>query len=133
MSEIQPYFQSIGFPMPVHNNPAEFLLELVNVDFSRAIAAAYQQLDEIMAAWGNTPHSVALISASNLSSHREYEELKVNERSGTTKLLIPITLLHRNFIKSYRDVVAYGIRVVMYIGSTPHLNLHGIPADVLQV
>jgi hypothetical protein len=27
------------------------------------------------------------------------------------------SLLHRLFIKSYRDVVAYGIRVVMYLGS----------------
>lgn len=34
---------------------------------------------------------------------------------------ITTALLHRSFIKSYRDVVAYGIRIVMYLGthSTP--------------
>lgn len=30
--------------------------------------------------------------------------------------LITMSLLHRLFIKSYRDVVAYGIRIVMYLG-----------------
>lgn len=29
---------------------------------------------------------------------------------------ITAALLHRSFIKSYRDVVAYGIRIVMYLG-----------------
>lgn len=29
---------------------------------------------------------------------------------------ITLSLLHRLFIKSYRDVVAYGIRIVMYMG-----------------
>jgi len=36
--------------------------------------------------------------------------------SRSNKFLIPITLLHRSFIKSYRDVVAYGIRIAMYTG-----------------
>jgi hypothetical protein len=30
--------------------------------------------------------------------------------------MVPFTLIHRSFIKSYRDVVAYGIRVAMYMG-----------------
>ena len=30
-----------------------------------------------------------------------------------------MTLLHRSFIKSYRDVVAYGIRFAMYFGKQP--------------
>lgn len=38
-------------------------------------------------------------------------------------------LLHRSWIKSYRDVVAYGIRIVMYLGlaimmGTVWLRLH---------
>lgn len=35
-------------------------------------------------------------------------------RPGPVK--ITTALLHRSFIKSYRDVVAYGIRIVMYLG-----------------
>lgn len=36
------------------------------------------------------------------------------ERPGS--FTVTMTLLHRSFIKSYRDVVAYGIRIVMYLG-----------------
>lgn len=35
-------------------------------------------------------------------------------------LQITLALLHRLFIKSYRDVVAYGIRIVMYLGMYYH-------------
>ena len=41
-------------------------------------------------------------------------------RPGQVKIII--ALLHRSFIKSYRDVVAYGIRIVMYLGMCP-LNI----------
>ena len=119
MSEIQPYFQSIGFPMPTHINPAEFLLDLVNVDFAHGNAAADQRLDTISAAWGQSPQSLSIVAKMNPPSNHEYEELRVEERSRATQLFIPVTLLHRNFIKSYRDVVAYGIRFAMYIGSAP--------------
>ena len=30
--------------------------------------------------------------------------------------IILMTLVHRSFVKSYRDIVAYGIRVAMYTG-----------------
>lgn len=118
MSDIPAYFQSIGFPMPMQINPAEWLLDLVNVDFARGHAAANERLDTISAAWGRSPSSLAVISgAHSPSMDHGYEELKIDGRSGTTQLFIPLTLLHRNFIKSYRDVVAYGIRFAMYIGS----------------
>lgn len=119
VADIPAYFESIGFPMPLHTNPAEWLLDLVNVDFARGNAAADERLDSVSTAWGRSPRSLEIISAANPPSNHEYEELRLGERSGTTRLFIPITLLHRNFIKSYRDVVTYGIRFAMYIGSTP--------------
>lgn len=103
--------------MPMQINPAEWLLDLVNVDFARGHAVANERLDTISAAWGRCPSSLAMISGANSPSDHGYEELKIDGRSGTTQLSIPLTLLHRNFIKSYRDVVAYGIRFAMYIGS----------------
>jgi ABC-type multidrug transport system permease subunit len=33
-----------------------------------------------------------------------------------SKWTIPIALVHRSFIKSYRDIIAYGIRIAMYMG-----------------
>lgn len=37
-----------------------------------------------------------------------------SSRGGFFNILM--TLVHRAFIKSYRDVVAYGIRIAMYMG-----------------
>ena len=46
-----------------------------------------------------------------------------------------MTLVHRSFVKSYRDVVAYGIRIAMYTGlaimmGTVWLRLHTEQADI---
>lgn len=50
-------------------------------------------------------------------------------------LSIPFILLHRLFIKSYRDIVAYWIRFAMYIGlaimmGTVWLRLHTDQRDI---
>ena len=39
-----------------------------------------------------------------------------HETEKAPQLTVPITLIHRSFIKSYRDIVAYGIRIAMYMG-----------------
>ncbi|KAK5689391.1 hypothetical protein LTR17_026285 [Elasticomyces elasticus] len=35
---------------------------------------------------------------------------------SASKIVIPLALIHRSFIKSYRDIIAYGIRIAMYMG-----------------
>jgi hypothetical protein len=47
---------------------------------------------------------------------KDVSKIDIDElgRPGFTR--ITMSLLHRLFIKSYRDVVAYGIRIVMYMG-----------------
>ncbi|MCJ1404373.1 hypothetical protein MMC11_007598 [Xylographa trunciseda] len=130
------YFGSIGFPLPLHFNPAEFLLDLVNVDFAGDKAFAANRLSQIHSAWNNYIQTSASRSQrtavhgvqetiwhsnrnGQLSPSLEKSKnkaLEVNGNTGPTQYLIPLTLLHRNFIKSYRDVVAYGVRLAMYTG-----------------
>lgn len=43
--------------------------------------------------------------------------MSIDELSRPGIPRITMSLLHRLFIKSYRDVVAYGIRIVMYLGT----------------
>ncbi|KAK6438691.1 hypothetical protein LTR95_005110 [Oleoguttula sp. CCFEE 5521] len=38
------------------------------------------------------------------------------QEQGAGSLTIVITQIHRSFIKSYRDIIAYGIRIAMYMG-----------------
>jgi len=99
--------------MPLYTNPAEYLLQLVNTDFAPDQATAKQELDSILAAWEKSTETKETIreiedaTGSALVGHLEL---------GPNKLLIPITLTHRSIIKAYRDLIAYGIRVAMYIG-----------------
>lgn len=115
-SSLKTYFNSTDTPIPLYVNPAEFLLDLTNSDFSLDGDESQARLDKIHVAWE---------SFSEVSAPSSGAEPKVNPGSKTSLwsqrrhssiLMVIMALLHRNFIKSYRDVVAYGIRFAMYIG-----------------
>ncbi|MCJ1438165.1 hypothetical protein MMC27_007552 [Xylographa pallens] len=148
VDKVGPYFSEIGIPMPKHFNPAEFLLDIVNVDFADDLHSAAKRLNRIQSCWSKSPESLALaqdamdvkqpMNAKVLQIHspwgRSAESLAVawhpadpykwapqelfelDFQPGPSALSIPFTLLHRNFIKSYRDLITYGIRLAMYIG-----------------
>ena len=117
VDHIGSYFESIGFPVPLHYNPAEYLLELVNVDFATDSRAAKQKLAKIHSAWSESSENTAIFAKTTGPPGGSTKgSLSAGAQSGPTKAFIPLTLLHRNFIKSYRDVVAYGIRLAMYTG-----------------
>jgi hypothetical protein len=42
--EIAPFFEGMGYLIPPYTNLAEFVLELINVDFSQDQEAAIKQL-----------------------------------------------------------------------------------------
>jgi len=98
--------------MPHYTNPAEYIIQLVNTDFSTGPSSHLTQLHN---SWSDShaatslAHSIATSNASAPAPHSE-------GNTSASPLSIPLTLIHRSFIKSYRDVVAYGIRIAMYIG-----------------
>lgn len=49
-------------------------------------------------------------------SEKSTHEKLTEHLARPSSFRITFTLLQRSFIKSYRDVVAYGIRIVMYLG-----------------
>lgn len=132
------YYESVGRPMPLHFNPAEFLLDQVSVDFAGGeerdvnggeAVAAREQLETMRRAWLASPLAEQLASivkycetqqqgsdgSGSLSNGKDLVDAaeEVN-RPGFASLVL--TLLHRSFIKSYRDVIAYGVRMAMYFG-----------------
>ncbi|KAF1999243.1 ATP-binding cassette transporter-like protein [Amniculicola lignicola CBS 123094] len=117
VSNIQEYFTSLGFPMPLYTNPAEFCIQLVNTDFATTQTTAVAQLSAIQDSHLTSPSHINILS--------EIEALRANPPTdsstdsspmqGPNPLLIPLTLIHRSFIKSHRDFIAYGIRVAMYV------------------
>ncbi|KAF7509405.1 hypothetical protein GJ744_008128 [Endocarpon pusillum] len=115
VSFLSSYLEDIRLPMPLHMNPAEYILELVNVDFASDQIRA-EQLIRITRLWQNPatrPRQAQVVDVSFDSSARPVSLMPLTKRS---QLLVPVTLLHRNWIKSYRDVLTYGIRIAMYLG-----------------
>jgi hypothetical protein len=108
------HFESIHLPIPMHTNPAEFLLELMNVDFSDD-GSVHSRLDGIHKAWVRSPRSIELSEqvAVSIQTADPLPPFRPSKRNFPIILMI---LVQRSFIKSYRDVVAYGIRIAMYAG-----------------
>ena len=118
VAAVKEYFGNLGFNMPLYMNPAEFVIELVNTDFSRDQGKAAQQLETLHSAWAKSDYATSITQDTEkaLSINGAIEKDLLEGHSTANPFLIPFTLIHRSFIKSYRDVVAYGIRIAMYMG-----------------
>lgn len=136
LSAVGPYYESVGRALPLHVNPAEFLLELVSVDFAAGggvdgdeqdgPAKAKERQAAMRRAWLASPLAEQL---GGIVKYCETQQQQQQHGSGDADLLdaaedrhrpgfasLVLTLLHRSFIKSYRDVIAYGVRMAMYFG-----------------
>lgn len=119
VANIEGYFGNIGFEIPAYTNPAEHLLDLVSADFH----GDSRETSQIQQAWSQAANNESTLSQINESTHTSDQEQQrrvlspeelVSRRPGL--ISITLSLLHRSLIKSYRDVVAYGIRILMYMG-----------------
>ncbi|KAK5457196.1 hypothetical protein LTS15_004977 [Exophiala xenobiotica] len=115
VSGVHGYFERIQRPIPLHMNPAEFLLDLVNSDFGHASDRTHDELNYIQSSWSSCQECKAAIEECSFTSLGETSGT-IPHHSNQNALAISWILLHRNFIKSYRDFIAYGTRVVMYFG-----------------
>lgn len=110
------YYAESGFPLPQYVNPAEHLLEMVNIDFAQNRDTASQNLETLHTSWQNSLQASQINNAIKTaeSSGGDWGVEGIDKRPSMPSLTL--TLLHRSFIKSYRDVVVYGIRLAMYLG-----------------
>jgi hypothetical protein len=110
--------------MPVQMNPAEFILELLNVDFATQQDRARARLDQMQRAWqlsDQAKHVGMEIVA--LNQQPRGDALGNGKISRANFFVVVLALLHRSFIKSHRDVVVYGVRVAMYTGMPTPITL----------
>ncbi|KAF3079952.1 hypothetical protein TWF569_010998 [Orbilia oligospora] len=115
LPETREYFASIGHEIPHFYNPAEYLLDIINVDFAQDKQAASEQLQVIQSKW-NSSEKLAAIKEQIVEAQNGKTDVVLEAQGKTTQILIPVVLLHRSFVKSYRDVFAYGVRIAMYMG-----------------
>ena len=117
------YFASIDQPIPNNTNPAEHLLDIVSSDFGDET-----RVETIREKWSQSSQfaelSKYIAQKSDLSEKGSgAHAVQKDDLSRPGVLAITLSLLHRLFIKSYRDVVAYGIRIVMYLGLFPLITI----------
>ncbi|KAK4650451.1 hypothetical protein QC762_707530 [Podospora pseudocomata] len=118
------YYESqLGMVMPRHVNPAEWLLEQTNIDYADDKEAARARLEEMQSGWERSDLKKKLdedVAAVAAGAEKGGDELVLGDDEARDKrpgmASVVVTLVHRSFIKSYRDVVAYGIRLAMYTG-----------------
>ncbi|KAH7032565.1 putative ABC transporter [Microdochium trichocladiopsis] len=119
-SEIQSYFAACGAPIPLYMNPAEFIIDLVNTDFSHDRDEVDKHLSRVHWSWRQSQLALALVTelAEEVDSHPiDMSETDMEQVGATAgRMSVLLALIHRSLIKSYRDVIAYGIRVAMYMG-----------------
>ncbi|KAI7261954.1 putative ABC transporter [Hortaea werneckii] len=119
VSEVQPYFDACGFPIPLYMNPAEFIIDFVNTDFARDRSEVEQQLNMVHSSWHKSRLATSTVTELTDEMARNSMDTEINadareEIAGTFSIIMALT--HRFFIKSYRDIIAYGIRIAMYMG-----------------
>lgn len=103
--------------MPLYINPAEFLLDLTSSDFAHDGSVAQSRVEKLHSDWEGSleSNSLKMFIASVAPEDQGLRLLSVS-KSRASFANVVLALLHRSFIKSYRDVVAYGIRFAMYLG-----------------
>ncbi|KAL8778659.1 MAG: hypothetical protein Q9213_007307 [Squamulea squamosa] len=117
VSSIKAYMDARGRPIPLYMNPAEFLLDLTNSDFRTSDSEVNASLAKLHTDWQDSVEAENLRSSMPLSSAEKSNSAYLREaKSHAGFFAVVLALLHRSFIKSYRDVVAYGIRFAMYVG-----------------
>jgi ABC-type multidrug transport system ATPase subunit/ABC-type multidrug transport system permease subunit len=119
-TELPPFFASLGLAVPPMTNPAEHILDITNVDFSADAGDGQSRLDRITSSWKLSGQAVRLGAAIHedpgvLGQNRN-PALSTAARAKPSTARQVLTLLHRSFVKSYRDLTAYWIRVAMYMG-----------------
>lgn len=90
----------------------------MSADFGGGKDSSKDPVKEIQSAWASSPEAATVNRelTEHISSGMEGKSVSMEDIERPNKVRITWALLHRLFIKSYRDVVAYGIRIVMYLG-----------------
>lgn len=134
------YFDSIGYPMPVETNPAEFYLDLINTDLVKEGEDIFARVADITTKWNESTANAEVEGAISRARDVATNSDKVPDLSSfkpqkPNPVTIPFVLLQRSWVKAYRDIVVYGMRVIMYLGlailmGTVFLRLNNHQQDI---
>lgn len=103
--EVASYFASIGHPLPEHENPADFMLDLVNRAFTEP-----ERVDKIMAAW-----AVKAATEDLVGLLEERHKLPEKRQYGVGLIRMVRASFRRQALLVLRDPTMYTGRIVMFL------------------
>ncbi|KAK9321779.1 P-loop containing nucleoside triphosphate hydrolase protein [Lipomyces orientalis] len=135
VNQVPDYFAKQGLVIPNNYNPAEYLLEITNTDFlatkkrsgsARPDISGVSDRDhvaELSRAWQVSEEAILLETALCTTALKEHFDGDLPANGSRLSLLAilrstyvqTVILVHRALIKAYRDILAYGVRVIMYL------------------
>jgi ABC-type multidrug transport system permease subunit len=115
VSEATRYFSNVGYTIPRETNAAEFFLDLINTDLDKD-GTIRARTDDICQSWLKSDRCNTLNKDLEHISDGTSAGLSLSKVERPSAWTVPAVLLHRSWVKSYRDIMAYGIRVAMYLG-----------------
>lgn len=126
--DIATYFSHIT-PIPNFTNPAEHILELVNMDFQFDMQKS-DRINRIFAL-----HEAKGDGTDHGFDTEEEKRISVSTDKGYPAGYFKACaiLLHRNFVKSYRDPLAYGTRLLINAGLSVVIGRHSPPFPGIQL
>ena len=112
-------------------NLAEFLLDLTSSDFSQDEADAKVRLQKLHSDWQESFKAKA-INESVANTEHDNDSVFAEGQKQKRFFHVILALLHRSFIKSYRDIVAYGTRFIINIGLAIVMGAAWLPLPPIQ-
>lgn len=114
---IAPYLGGIGHPVPAHVSPADHIIKLASTDFDES---SKSDCDDLIQHWEArakevVPHGNAEKMLTSCTS-RPTGTVHRWSRSAVTTFHQTVCLTRRNFLNYSRNLLAYGVRLGMYIG-----------------
>lgn len=104
VSKVDAYFQSLGFTMPIQENPADFLLDSINADFTDA-----DVVNSVLEAWATKPMRA--------NSTGTFEIPKMHDMTSKSLCSQVVVLLRRMMLLFVRDPTVYFSRLVVCLFS----------------
>ncbi|KAM3451167.1 hypothetical protein MY3296_005539 [Beauveria thailandica] len=114
VEKVAGYYQNLGVDIPIAMNIPEFVLGLINIDFAQDREDVNRRLEELQSSWANSAAAKQLHEAI-LRAECVTESLAIEASHRPSLYQRAWILIVRNLIKSYRDPMAYGIRLLFSI------------------
>ncbi|KAH8091409.1 P-loop containing nucleoside triphosphate hydrolase protein [Cristinia sonorae] len=126
LNKLAPFLdQSLGHPVPLHANPTDHAIDLVNTDFLPDTESRVRHVTEYAERWASWA-SVNGLGPQYIKNESDemsrYSQTTVDRPSGgvwqgvKNGLYRTGVLMERNAINYSRNLLAYGVRAGMYIG-----------------